>query len=146
MKTFCCNQHAWIALAFQQSIGGNRCTHLYGTDQLRSKFSCRRIQYFPNPLNRCVPIAFRVVRQQFVSDERTIWIAGYDVSKCSATIDPKLPASRHLVLYCYLIHIYKDSLSCGNYRQLVDLRIEVTKQFSVGTLYNVVVNSLQSVT
>ena len=84
-----------IALAFQQSVGGDGRAHLHHRHLVSGHRLIRcKAKDFANALHRCVLVAFGIFRQQLAGSDAPVWMIGDDVGKGAASIEPKLPAVR----------------------------------------------------
>ena len=85
-------QHHGFATALQQRVGAYRRAHLDGGNG--GGGIAMLIQQIGDTLEGRIGIAFRVFRQQFVSQQPAVRRQGHEVGKGSAAIDPELPRMR----------------------------------------------------
>ncbi len=80
-------------LALQQSVGGDRGTHLDYFDLLgRQRLACLQPKQVAHALGDGVVVALRVFRQQLVRHQLAVGAARHDVGEGAAAVDPELPA------------------------------------------------------
>ena len=108
------DQNSAVALTFEKGVGCNRCAHFDSFDFLGWNFLfCRDFKQFADALNGGVFVTLGVFRQQLVGDKRAIGLAGNDIGKSAAAIDPELPfgLSSHLRVGRFLVERCHDAHS-----------------------------------
>ena len=87
------DEHGPVAGAFQQRVGGDRGAHLDDRHRVGRQGRVRgEAEQVADALDRGVPIAFRVGRQQLVGHEAAVRPSRHQVGERAAAVDPDLPA------------------------------------------------------
>src|SRR5262245_45353312 len=81
-----------LALTLKQSVGGDRGSHFHRFYALdRNRRAVLDAEQPADARHRGVTVMFGVLRQQLVSDDRSVWALRDNVSEGPAAVDPKLP-------------------------------------------------------
>ena len=87
-------QHRAVALALEQSVGGDGGAHLDRPDRLRGDaFAGFQAEAVADALDRRVAVALGVLRQQLAGLGGAVRPLGDHVGKSAAPVDPELPAA-----------------------------------------------------
>ncbi len=84
-----------LALALQQGVGGDGGAHLHRRDRGRQRRVVVQPEQAADAGHGRIAIAFRVVRQQLMGDQRAVGALADDVGESAAAIDPELPGTGH---------------------------------------------------
>jgi hypothetical protein len=83
-----------LALALEERIGGNRCAHLHGADRARrDRLAALEAEQVADARHGGVAIGFRVLGEELVRDQRSIWPPPDNVGEGAAAVDPEFPRS-----------------------------------------------------
>ena len=89
------DEHGALALALEQRVGRHGRSHLDRVDRAGGNRRPRRKpQQRANAEHRGVRIASRILGQELAGSERSVGLAGNDVGKRAAAIDPELPHAK----------------------------------------------------
>ena len=87
------DQRGFLALAFEQRVGGDGRSHLHRGDRARRNgFARREAEQVADALHRGVAIGGGVFRQQLARAQAPARIAPHDVGERAAAVDPEVPA------------------------------------------------------
>lgn len=109
------DQQGPFALAFQEGVGGDGRPHADRLDGLLGA-----VQQMADTGDRRVGVPRRIVRQQFVCEQTAVRSTRDDVGESAASVDPELPARRHIRLPDRTARHRVHSLVGGLLRMVVD--------------------------